>query len=273
MQLNDFVAGPCSWDPTAPARLRNNALIDDLEWRSYSTARFLDGAESKVLCTLDVGKWPFETCTGLELLSPTLASRWKTLGLTFATQEKIEELRFREAFSESLALIRSVPALHGTVAGLCRSIHVFLAPDEEHDVSYSDPCLPFSIFLSCPRVGERNRPERLAENILHEALHLQLSLVERVVSLVSDDAAERKAFSPWKQEDRNLRSLLHGLYVFCNLRDFWNQCASTLPGRLAFAKARVATINDEVSTAVSFLDFQHLTPLGRLMTESIRRVN
>ena len=269
MHLGEFITSPCSWNPTAPARLREHALKDDSKWRSYSTAGFLEGLEPRVLVTLDVGKWPFDSGISLELLSPNLLSRWRTLGLPFAAEEEIEELGFLETFPESLSLIQSVPALHGTVAGLCRCIHVLLSLHEGYDVSYSDPSLPFSIFLSIPRAGERNRPERLAENILHEALHLQLSLVERVQPLVSDDAAEQMAFSPWKQEDRHLRSLLHGVYVFGNLRSFWNRCVTMLPDSLAFARARADTINSEVSAAVSLLDCRHLTPSGRLMTKSI----
>ena len=45
MKAGEYVAGACSWDPVAPLRLRRKALKMASEWRSYSTAQFLDGLQ------------------------------------------------------------------------------------------------------------------------------------------------------------------------------------------------------------------------------------
>jgi hypothetical protein len=48
-------------------------------------------------------------------------------------------------------------------------------------IRYSSPAIPFSIFVSVPPADERNVVARLAEAIIHEAMHLQLTLIEAIV--------------------------------------------------------------------------------------------
>ena len=173
----------------------------------------------------------------VELLPEAVARGWRNLGLEFASVEEMSEAQFLQVLKKALELIRRVPPLHGTVAGLCRSLHLLVASGRGFDVSYSDPSLPFSVFVSCPSVTERDRVERLAENIVHEALHLQLTLVETVETLVTRRTGETSVFSPWKNERRTVRGLVHAVYVFGNLRCFWQQVAADLP-RLHVLRAR-----------------------------------
>ena len=173
-----------------------------------------------------------------------------------------------ETLAKSLDLIRLVRPLHGTVAGMCRSLHVLLASCRHLDTSYSDPSLPFSIFVSCPPVTEKNRVERLAENVIHEALHLQLSLVERTEPLIIDGAQHELVFSPWKEGDRTMRGLLHAVYVFGNLRYFWKRVAANCPNSSTFAENHIETINQEMSSIHHLLDSPLLTATGRCLASS-----
>ena len=268
MEMSQFIAGPSSWDPIAPVQLRPLGLRSPSTWRSYSTAQFLNGSKPCVLDTVSVAGFPFDSGIRLELLPSNLASRWQSLGLQFATKRDIENMGLEEVLSKSLDLMRLVPPLYGTVAGVCRSVHVLLASAERYDVSYSDPSLPFSIFVTCPTEGEPDRWERLAENILHESLHLQLSLIENIQPLVADGAKEKKVFSPWRQEERSIGGLLHAIYVFGNLHCFWRQAACRHPPLATFAKARLDSINCEVGAAVDLLEPRYLTSLGRAISKS-----
>ena len=72
------------------------------------------------------------------------------MGLRFATAAEVEGLRFRDLMIRSIELIREVDPFGGTVVTLCRSVHPLIAPDADTDVSYSDPSLPFSVFVSAP---------------------------------------------------------------------------------------------------------------------------
>ena len=178
-------------------------------------------------------------------------------------------MEFRQTLVSSLDFIGMDLPLEGTVAGLCRSLHVLIASGRDFDVSYSDPTLPLSVFVSCPLPAERNRVERLAENIVHEALHLQLSLVERVQPLVIDDPDEEPVFSPWKDELRSVHGLVHAVYVFGNLRSFWKGVTSKRPESSSFAQARIQTIDAEMAKAAHLASNKSLTAEGRRLATSL----
>ncbi|HEX8214871.1 MAG TPA: HEXXH motif-containing putative peptide modification protein, partial [Allosphingosinicella sp.] len=104
---------------------------------------------------------------------------------------------------------------------------------------------------------------RAAENVVHEAMHLQLSFVEQATPLVAD--LEATIRSPWKQEPRQLQGVLHGLYVFVCISAFFRGLqevdALGTPGR-KHVEGRLSDIEAEIaSVAVGDLK-KGLTPAG-----------
>ena len=269
MRVSEFIDGPCRWDWRAPATLREQVFGDASAWRSYSTARFLDGSNPHILHTIGLSEHAVDSAVSVERLSPVLAARWQGVGLRFASEADLIDMEFRRTLVSVLEFIGMDLPLAGTVAGLCRSLHVLVASGRDFDVSCSDPSLPLSVFVSCPLPGERNRVERLAENIVHEALHLQLSLVERVEPLVIDGPDEEPVFSPWKDEWRTVRGLVHAVYVFGNLRRFWKGVAAKRPDSVPFARARVRTIDSEMARATHLAGDRTLTAAGRRLATSL----
>ena len=205
----------------------------------------------------------------VELLPDTLFGLLSKGGLELASEEEMNETDFCGVLSSALDLVRNVPALLGTVAGLCRSLHVLIATGIDFDSSYSDPSLPFSIFVSCPPPTAINRVERLAENIVHEALHLQLSLVEAAEPLVLKNQDDTSLFSPWKNERRTAHGILHGVYVFGNLRYFWNRVAGSTPQYSAFAERRIEEIDRDLATVAQFPTNSALTAMGQQLAKSL----
>ena len=264
----EFIDRPCGWHRLAPARLRRRAAGGVSAWQGYSTARCIAGLDPVVLHTAGVSCSPIESGVQVELLPETVARGWRSRGLEFATEADMSDLGFPQMLERSLDLIRTASPLQGTVAGLCRSLHVLAASGRDVDVSCSDPSLPFSIFVSCPPATERNRVERLAENIVHEALHLQLTLVETIESLIVDDPDEPPVFSPWRNEPRNVRGLVHAVYVFGNIRHFWKSVAAELPESSSFARSRIETIDGEMGAAKQLSGSRTLTTAGRRLATS-----
>lgn len=265
----EFIEGPCCWDWRAPAKLREQVFGDASAWQAYSTSRFLDGSNPEILYSIECSRHAVDSAVNVERLSPVLAARWENIGLQFASEADLSKMEFRRNLVSSLEYIGMHHPIEGTVAGLCRSLHVLVASGRDFDVSYSDPSLPLSVFVSCPLPAERNRVERLAENIVHEALHLQLSLVERVQPLVVDDPDEEPVYSPWKDEWRTVRGLVHAVYVFGNLRNFWKDVASKRPGTSSFAQGRIHTIDAEIAGAAHLVENRSLTAAGRRLATSI----
>ena len=267
--MNEFIDGPCGWSREAPAALRRRVVGDASEWRKYSTSRFLFNLEPVVLHTAGIARPPSDSGIRVELLPEVVAGRWRNLGLEFASEADMREAGFLELLEKSLDLVRTVLPLHGTVLGLCRSLHVLVASGPGFDVSYSDPTLPFSVFVSCPPATECNRVERLAENIMHEALHLQLTLVEGEESLISRGTGETPMYSPWKNECRAVHGVMHAVYVFGNLRCFWKHAADDLPESSFFAQSRIETIERELEATRHVSASRYLTPTGRRMARSL----
>ncbi len=267
--MSVYTHSPCGWTRAAPTNLRRHAPGGASTWHSYSTARFLGDSNPAIVRTVGFDDLEIDAGIQIELLPDALADRLRKAGLELASQENINETGFQGVLNNALDLIRNVPPLIGTVAGLCRSLHVLVASDNGFDTSYSDPSLPFSIFVSCPSPTEVNRVERLAESIVHETLHLQLSLMETVEPLVANSQDQTRFFSPWKNEPRTVHGILHGVYVFGNLRYFWNFVAGSTPQHSAFAERRIEEIDRELATVSQFPTNSALSAMGQQLAKSL----
>ena len=151
-----------------------------------------------------------------------------------------------------------VPTIWPTVCTLVRSLHIIDPDEDETDVSFSEPAVPFSAFVSVPRTWSPVAALRVAESILHEAMHLQLTLVERVVSLVGTQ--QTTYYSPWRDEQRDAEGILQALYVFGVIRSFLKR----VPVRMAdpahdYVANRIAQIECEIEQAQKFRECEELT--------------
>jgi len=108
----------------------------------------------------------------------------------------------------------------------------------------------------------------LAESIVHEALHLQLTLVESIEPLVAESPAGVLVFSPWKNELRSFHGFIHGVYVFANLRCFWKKVATDSPELSSFALTRIGVIDRELGAARQLEVSPLLTTMGRRLVMS-----
>ncbi len=241
------------------ALLRSHALTRE----TYSTQRVLaDSSRS-----LDA---VFNT-TRVARRNPLLCEAKSTELVRYATVHGLELASDAET-NRAIGLIEAAlsdviepyPFLRSAVLELVWRCHIVLAQSDEHDVSFSDPAIPFSVFVSAPARNDRNSVLRVAENLIHETLHLQLTLFEGLSPLVNT-ASTWSMHSPWKQEQRPVQGLLHGLYVFSVLRWMWRQVSETTQNRTErdFALRRIAEIDEEVSSIRALEESPALTEEGR----------
>ena len=99
-----------------------------------------------------------------------------------------------------------------TVGGIAPLSNV----NDDFDVSHSEPALGNTILLSIPPEGPLTGL-RLSEEVVHEAMHINLSKYEEAIPLVKSFAL---MFSPWRSTPREARGVLHGLYVFSCVAQF-----------------------------------------------------
>ena len=236
---------------------------------NYGTHRWLKGdptAERSVLATLDLGERP--ACR-IEALPAASRIRYENSGLVFPRSVPADAAV--AAVRSALAVVCAAPDLLATVAAYPLSVHVLQPPGTEVDVSYSDPDAPFSVFLSIPRPG-RHAALRLAESLVHECMHLHLTLIEAVLPLVEDERAS--TFSPWRRRPRPLRGVLHGLYVFTVIDAFLEvleRGGSLGPDEARFAAGRRRQIAGEVAQVDQAALAAGLTGDGKVLAGRLLR--
>jgi hypothetical protein len=234
---------------------------------SYGTARVLrqDPREiRRVIVSLENSSLEGTQCDAIpvELLPEDLALQWAGPEVRFFGAGEILDGVFVRV-EQALEVLGAVPTVLSTVCSLIRALHLINPVDDEVDISFSEPSLPFSVFVSVPGSGAVAGALRVAESLLHEAMHLQLTFVEAVVPLVTP--TERTYFSPWRNEYRTVQGVLHALYVFRVIDAFLSALPFDGPAFASLrhhARARRATIARQVQEIRDFRTCADLTPDG-----------
>lgn len=194
----------------------------------YTTSRFLVGDIESTPITRWLG--PGGSCRGprlrLEGLSDAASRHPLLINRDLADADEVTQELAASAISRASALIGAVPSLAASVERLALSTHIIRQNDPSYDVSFSEPYIPFSIFVSIPGDSWK-AAARIAEAIIHESMHLQLTLVEHLVPLALESA--KPQYSPWKRECRAVSGLIHALYVFAVVDRWLELLPSTLP--------------------------------------------
>ena len=171
---------------------------------------------------------------------------------------------------EALGILSCVPSVLQTVCTLVRALHLIDTGDDETDVSFSAPTMPFSAFVSVPGLNAEAGSLRVAEALLHEAMHLQLTMVEGIVPLVTSSGATY--FSPWRNEFRTAQGVLHALYVFRVIESFLSILSSTDQDYRELrsnAIERSAVIASQVREIADFGRCPDLTPDGAALVRRL----
>ena len=197
----------------------------------------------------------------IEALPQQTRQRYEAHGLQFLPDAPSPEDVF--LFQDAFTLFKVGAGLFETVVALVRVVHLLAEPRQDYDTSHSDPDLPCSIFVSVP-TGQRHAELRLAESILHEAMHLQLTMLEKEVPLVHNTTAI--GYSPWQRTDRPVNGLLHGLFVFCVIDQWLGEIMDSgvfgEEEHMYITKRRVE-IADEIAMVCRLGDSPTLTKFGR----------
>ena len=258
------------WWPKLAAQLVSNRAIElekecGLSFGNYSTSSLL-GVQALALFDFPLdGEQHCVKSIRLEALAPLIEGHFRKKGVSFYSAEDQSGSLLVEVLKAAFELIGLIPSLRLSVLDLVKILHVLVPQDATSDVSFSEPEIPFSIFVSVPKERVPHASLRVAEAIIHEAMHLQLSLVERVVPLVCGD--EQPFYSPWKQTIRNTTGILHGIYVFAVI----NSWLERLPASLCsdYTNRRRAEIERQLKLNIAFPESAELTPIGCLLARAI----
>ena len=199
----------------------------------------------------------------IEFLSEECIGQYQDLGLTFYTPDEFTNSTVLECLQDAIDILTKVPTLQKTVATLVRACHILKPEDDDYDVSHSDPNVPFSVFVSVSQERKATDILRVAESLVHETMHLQLTLIERLQPLVH--ASDQTYFSPWKGASRSPQGVLHALYVFRVLDGFFEQLLTFTEWPIASVehlRNRRYEIARQISDVKTFKNHPALTGLG-----------
>jgi HEXXH motif-containing protein len=203
----------------------------------------------------------------IELLGNKIKRGYEDAGVNFYNAEQIADSDLTSCLRDALEVLTKVPTLATTVATLVKSLHIIRPVNDEFDVSFSEPHIPFSIFVSIPLRRVPHGALRVAEGIVHEAMHLQLTLVERVVKLINP--SREQYYSPWRREFRTAQGLLHGLYVFRVVYEFLGNLLSLQNADAAYINDRRDQIAKQIAEVHSFQNCLDLTEEGQCFVQKL----
>lgn len=192
----------------------------------------------------------------MEFLADDVQEHFRSKDYRFLNIREVADAGLPETLTLALELIALVPSLYTSSSQLIRSVHLLQSSIENCDISFSDPTVPFSIFVSTPGKDLSNASLRLAEAVIHESMHLQLSLLEKITPIALSQTPVY--YSPWKQSNRSASGMLHALYVFTVI-DAW---LKRLPSSAdSYAQVRRGEIAQQVFEIESF-ELADLTEVG-----------
>lgn len=276
-QTADLLAQGLIWLPgMAPLLAKHEwAALDrqsGLLPSSYGTDRMREGDPQ---CPLNVFA-EIRTPEAIELSMPAIIIEhpfrsegyYRTLDLSFYGAQELDVLLVTRKILSGFDCLSPARDLMASVLHLVRVIHIVRPPAPAYDVSHSDPQVPFSVFVSLPEEETERGRLRLAEAILHEAMHLQLTLLEDHTPLVK--RAEAARYSPWKRMVRPVQGVMHGLYVFGVIDAFLEWVEGSYNGQtLAYVRDRRTQIAEEVAEAAPAGLNEDLTDVGASLLNAI----
>lgn len=201
-----------------------------------------------------------------------LALRDKKNNISSYSLDELQSLPVLECIDDAFEWFKIENSIIDTIIALVRNIHLLKLEDNEYDVSYSLPNIPFSIFVSIPSKRLIDDSLRIAEAILHETMHLQLTLIEEIIPLVKKSS--HKYFSPWKNEYRNPGGIIHAIYVFRTIREFYKKILMTdiHQSHLKFLIRRKEEIESQLISLSNFGMSDALTKQGSLLTSALAKL-
>ena len=207
-------------------------LNSDIHYKNYNTFDYINNLNNKN-----------EDLCILQKLPDYMSNTWSDIGINLDQRYDIEKsmLQIKDAFEYISKYDKDYMGFY--TKSLVKSIHLLKTDNDFNDTSFSDPNLPYTIFINLPDIHLKNWIERTVENLIHETMHLQLSLLEKKYDFYL--LTDKKIYSPWKDEPRNNKGILHAIYVFWHLKKFWEKVFSS--EKNSFSKQRIEKIQEQLN--------------------------
>ncbi|MGV3613422.1 MAG: aKG-HExxH-type peptide beta-hydroxylase [Fluviicola sp.] len=242
--------------------------LSDQNLIQYSNFSYLLGNSKTAINSGLVLKLQCEKSILIEYPVPELKFFYSECGLDPIEKEELLKETAISKILNAFNALNKVPGYFESVIDFVRSITIVKSEGPDYDTSYSHPNLPLSIFFSLCADDEISNL-RVAESILHEAMHLKLSLIEKSIQLVRNP--EETYFSPWRDEQRPIGGVLHGIFVFSTILDFYRKLLVFETDHIVveYLQFRCENIETEMKMVVDFPFISGLTAEGRTISKAL----
>ncbi len=190
--------------------------------------------------------------------------------IVFINPDDPQMAAHKAGFAEALGVVESYSAaLSAELALLCPDVQFVrdISAHPDKSVSFSDDVVPGVLFIAPPMQWDAEAVYDVADSLVHEYRHQKLYLIDRAIPLVAADWP--LISSPWREEPRPPSGLLHALFVFVELLDYWDWVAGSAAEPRVVERARRdrEVIAGRLSEGFSTLATTRLTPEGRRLSQ------
>ena len=229
---------------------------------NYGTARYIQQDHRAPLNVMFSLARPRRLAIVVENIPFVYFAKYHNIGLYQRQWGQRDDDDVAHTILNAVSYFEACPSLLPIIETFLRCIHVIVPPSDPFDISYSDPDLPLSAFVSAPPKQAKHAALRVCESLLHECMHLQLSIVEQNISLVRHHKPTLR--SPWRSDLRPPIGLLHGIYVFRAILKFfeWLERTTKNAADLEYIQKRQREIRPELKQAHLHLRASDLTTFG-----------
>jgi hypothetical protein len=270
--VSDFLSRPIPlWETDLTSRLVLNKWQQlNLTETNYSIENCVLGQVTAKAAIFDIPGTEMK----IEASTNTLNGFYDNHGLEPLNVSVTNNLDGNRKISDALIILHLIPSISDFLNCIVKTVLIIRPENEETDISYSHPEIPFSIFVSVCETSSLRSTLRVAESILHEAMHLKLTLIENALPLIKPFSGD-VFFSPWRDEKRPARGVLHGLFVFRAILDYFTAIKESpeIKTEHPYIESRIAQIKTDLSQLKDFASCIDLTKDGAILTANLLPLN
>lgn len=192
----------------------------------------------------------------------------KPFGETIDFEDEATAAKGRGIVADALDIVEAWrPQLARELRMICSAIQFVRDPSAHPDkiVSFSDNSVPGALYVSISQSSGLIDAYDLADSLIHEYRHQKLYLFERRHPTTHPGSL---VVSPWREDLRPASGLLHAIFVFVELRRFWEHVRDHGPARLHNrALAQLDDTERNLTKAFETIRGCELTKAGRALAD------